>query len=118
MPEIEKEIPCPFKNHPRTYIKKRSPWHDWLRGLKPGDSFVIETKECQNVAHIARQVQVLLVLRHGPDEAAKVLAGHARLWRVPEPEPGQRLRLRLPPNPRPGPSLPTSAPPTEDMSLI
>jgi len=89
MPEVEKGIPCPFKNHPRTYIKKKSLWHDFLRELKPNESFLVFKRECQNVTHIARQVQVLLVLRHGPDEKSKVPAGQARIWRVPDAQSGQ-----------------------------
>jgi hypothetical protein len=138
MPKIESNITCPYKNHPRSYAKKRSPWHEWLQALKPGDSFLIKECECQNVTHIARQMQIVTVLRHGPNETARVPEGEVRVWRAPEPLPGLLPKRRpyhrkgkttpkLTEKPKrpyhrklvqmPGPALPTTAP-SEEMSLL
>lgn len=120
MPEVEKGIPCPYKNHPKSYKRKPSMWDEYLRKLEPGDSFLIEEQEVQNLQHIARQRQILLTLRRGPDEAMKIWKGMARVWIVPEEQPEPETTKPEKPSPAsPSPEPERSSTQwVEDVSLL
>jgi len=127
LPQIEKGIPCPTRQHPARYKKKASLWHNFLQNLKHGDSFIVLQREVQNLTHIARQLQVVIVVRHGPNEGLKIAEGEARVWLAAELPPGTELPMKQKrnvslvgkPAPTPTPlSTPPSATSDSDLSLI
>lgn len=87
LPTIEKGIPCPIKTHPAQYKKRASLWHDFLQSLAPGDSFLVLEREVQNLTHIARQMQIKVVVRHGPQPELHIPTDQSRVWLAPAETP-------------------------------
>jgi len=94
-------------------------WHDFLQSLVPGDSFLVLDREIQNLTHIARQVQVMLVVRHGPVPELQIPDAQARVWLAPEPSTPPTIVAKKKPG---GPKTPPPAPPPveqdTDLNLI